>query len=186
MVEKDSVKSMLLHGPSGIGKTTIARCLANDSACEFIELNATNSKIADIRKVISQAEARKKNGTTTIMFVDECLAYNTSVIVKLKNKLELFPIGYIVENKIDCLVLSMNKNGEDEWKPINDWSSKKSTKIVNIEIEDDDGQVHVLECSENHLIFTTNRGYVEAANLTEEDEIVDTHAKIKHGLHEFS
>lgn len=71
MVEKDAIKSMLLHGPSGIGKTTIARCLSYDSACEFVELNATNSKIADIRKTIDKAAARKKSGTTTVAFVDE-------------------------------------------------------------------------------------------------------------------
>jgi len=71
MADKDSIKSMLLTGPAGIGKTTIARCLAYDSAAEFVELNATNSKIADIRKTVSQAEARKKNGTITVAFVDE-------------------------------------------------------------------------------------------------------------------
>lgn len=72
MVERDQIKSMILWGPAGIGKTTIARCMANDTACDFKELNATSSKIADIRKLISIAEARKKNGTFTIMFVDEC------------------------------------------------------------------------------------------------------------------
>lgn len=72
MKEKDAVQSMLLWGPAGTGKTTIARCLANDTACGFKELNATNSKIADIRKLIEIAKARKKNGTDTILFVDEC------------------------------------------------------------------------------------------------------------------
>lgn len=72
MKEKDAVQSMLLHGPAGIGKTTIARCLANDTACMFKELNATNSKIADIRKVVDIAKSQKKNGTSTIIFVDEC------------------------------------------------------------------------------------------------------------------
>ena len=71
MVDKDSIKSILLHGPAGIGKTTIARCLAHDSACAFEELNATSSKIADIRKLIDKAAARKKSGTVTVAFVDE-------------------------------------------------------------------------------------------------------------------
>lgn len=71
MVKNDQIKSMILWGKAGIGKTTIARCIANDTASAFQEMNATNSKIADIRKTVEIAEKRKKNGTSTIIFIDE-------------------------------------------------------------------------------------------------------------------
>ena len=71
MCEKKNVKSMLLWGPAGTGKTTIARCIANDTGCMFKELNATSARIADARKLIEMAKKRKANGSTTVVYVDE-------------------------------------------------------------------------------------------------------------------
>ena len=79
MIRKDNIQSMILWGPPGNGKTTIARCLANDTASAFEILNATNSKIADIRKTIDTASKRKKNGTSTIVFIDEIHRWSKNV-----------------------------------------------------------------------------------------------------------
>jgi hypothetical protein len=187
MVKNDSLKSMILWGKAGIGKTTIARCLANDTSSAFEILNATSAKVADVRKIADIAQKRKKSGTETILFVDECLPYNTLILCKINDMLKSLPIGYIVENKIDCEVLSYNEKDKiNEWQKISDWSIKSNKELMSIEIEDDDGSVHILECSEDHLIYTKNRGYVKACELKNTDELVDIHTKIKHGCHEFT
>lgn len=78
MVEKNSIKSMVLWGKAGIGKTTIAKCLANDTSSAFEILNATSAKVADVRKVAETAEKRKKSGTETILFIDEIHRFSKS------------------------------------------------------------------------------------------------------------
>jgi putative ATPase len=78
MVKKDKILSMILFGPPGVGKTTLAYCLSQDTACDFKTLNATNAKVADIRKVVDCAESALKNGTKTILFIDEINRFSTS------------------------------------------------------------------------------------------------------------
>ncbi|WP_395824521.1 replication-associated recombination protein A [Collimonas sp.] len=70
--------SMILWGPPGVGKTTLARLTANAFKCEFIALSAVFSGVKDIRAAMEQAEQNLGMGKHTILFVDEIHRFNKS------------------------------------------------------------------------------------------------------------
>ena len=78
MVETENLRSMILWGPPGCGKTTLARILAEQSGLEFASLSAVFSGVAELRKVFDAARAMRQDGKRTIVFVDEIHRFNKS------------------------------------------------------------------------------------------------------------
>ncbi len=76
IIESDNVPSMIFWGPPGVGKTTLARIIANETKSEFITFSAVTSGIKEIKKVMEDAEANRKMGIRTIVFVDEIHRFN--------------------------------------------------------------------------------------------------------------
>ncbi|WP_394778846.1 replication-associated recombination protein A [Undibacterium sp.] len=76
--ESGKPHSMILWGPPGVGKTTLARLTANAFECEFIALSAVFSGVKDIRAAMEQAEQNLAMGKHTILFVDEIHRFNKS------------------------------------------------------------------------------------------------------------
>ncbi len=78
IISKKQPTSLILWGPPGSGKTTIARLIAKETNAQFIELSAVTSGKSDITKVISSAVENQKYGLQTILFVDEIHRFNKS------------------------------------------------------------------------------------------------------------
>ena len=74
--ESGQPHSMILWGPPGVGKTTLARMMATQFACEFIALSAVFSGIKEVREAVAQAEMWRSQGRRTILFVDEIHRFN--------------------------------------------------------------------------------------------------------------
>ncbi len=76
MANAGRLSSMILWGPPGTGKTTIARLLAHAAGYEFDQLSAVFSGVADLKKAFESAKQRNRTGTKTLLFVDEIHRFN--------------------------------------------------------------------------------------------------------------
>ncbi len=76
MLASGSLSSLILWGPPGVGKTTIARLLAGRTGMEFVQISAIFSGVAELRKVFDAARARRAMGRGTLLFVDEIHRFN--------------------------------------------------------------------------------------------------------------
>ena len=75
-IERDELTSIILWGPPGVGKTTLARLIARVTSCEFLPFSAVLSGIKEIKAVMADAERIRHLGRRTILFVDEIHRFN--------------------------------------------------------------------------------------------------------------
>lgn len=83
LIESDSIGSMIFWGPPGVGKTTLARIIANRTKANFIDFSAVTSGIKEIKQVMEQAEKSRRFGEKTILFVDEIHRFQQSAAGRL-------------------------------------------------------------------------------------------------------
>ena len=76
LIEKDMISSMIFWGPPGVGKTTLARIIAQKTESEFVNFSAVTSGIKEIKTVMADAEQSRLFGRRTILFVDEIHRFN--------------------------------------------------------------------------------------------------------------
>lgn len=76
MLEAGSLSSLIFWGPPGVGKTTIARLLAQETDLHFVQISAIFTGVPDLRKVFEAAKIRRANGQGTLLFVDEIHRFN--------------------------------------------------------------------------------------------------------------
>ncbi|MDD5760439.1 MAG: replication-associated recombination protein A, partial [Candidatus Pacebacteria bacterium] len=77
-IESDKVPSMIFWGPPGSGKTTLAYIIAQKTKSEFKQISAVSSGLKDLRDILREAEANKRLGAKTILFIDEIHRWNKS------------------------------------------------------------------------------------------------------------
>ena len=101
LIEEDKIGSMIFWGPPGVGKTTLARIIANCTKSAFIDFSAVTSGIREIKQVMEQAEKNRRFGERTILFVDEIHRFNKAqqdAFLPFVEKGSIVLIGATTEN----------------------------------------------------------------------------------------
>ena len=101
LIENDNISSMIFWGPPGVGKTTLARIIANATKAKFIDFSAVTSGIKEIRAVMQDAEYNRQCGERTIVFVDEIHRFNKAqqdAFLPFVEKGSIILIGATTEN----------------------------------------------------------------------------------------
>lgn len=115
LIEKDTIPSMIFWGPPGVGKTTLARIIANTTQSGFVDFSAVTSGIKEIKDVMKKAESDRYQGIRTIVFLDEIHRFNKSqqdAFLPYVEKGSIILIGATTENpsfEINSALLSRCK-----------------------------------------------------------------------------
>ena len=101
LIEGDNIGSMIFWGPPGVGKTTLARIIANMTKAQFVDFSAVTGGIKEIKQVMEQAERNRRFGDRTILFVDEIHRFNKAqqdAFLPYVEKGSIILIGATTEN----------------------------------------------------------------------------------------
>ena len=115
MLEQDQISSMIFWGPPGVGKTTLARIIANRTRSGFVNFSAVTSGIKEIKEIMRQAEENRTYGVRTLCFVDEIHRFNKAqqdAFLPYVEKGSITLIGATTENpsfEINAALLSRCK-----------------------------------------------------------------------------
>ncbi len=100
-IERDAISSMILWGPPGVGKTTLASLIARLTKCDFVPFSAVMGGIKEIKAVMADAERSRRLGRRTIVFVDEIHRFNKAqqdAFLPYVEKGDIILIGATTEN----------------------------------------------------------------------------------------
>ncbi len=114
-IERDEMTSLILWGPPGVGKTTLAHVIANLSRCEFLPFSAVLAGIKEIKAVMADAERIRRLGRRTILFIDEIHRFNRAqqdAFLPYVERGDIILIGATTENpsfEVNAALLSRSK-----------------------------------------------------------------------------
>ncbi|MDI6619630.1 MAG: replication-associated recombination protein A [Clostridiales bacterium] len=151
LIELDNITSMILWGPPGVGKTTLAMIIANMTNAEFITFSAVTSGIKEIKDVMKKAEEGRHMGKRTVLFIDEIHRFNKAqqdAFLPHVERGNIILIGATTENpsfEVNSALLSRSRvfvlkplGVKDIVKLLkNALNDERGFKEINVEIDDE-------------------------------------------------
>lgn len=146
LIDKDQISSMIFWGPPGVGKTTLARIIANRTQAFFIEFSAVTSGIKEIKEVMAQAEQNRRLGIRTLLFTDEIHRFNKAqqdAFLPYVEKGSIILVGATTENpsfEINsallsrCKVFVLKALGEEDLRELLIHALKSPKGLGNMDI----------------------------------------------------
>ncbi len=175
---KEDPPSMILWGPPGCGKTTLALIIAKNSDCKFVRVNAVLSGVSELKKIFTEAEEyRRLYGKGTILFIDEIHRFNRAqqdVLLPYVEDGSIILIGATTENPYftlnntlisRCRVLKLESLTDEDLSVIIDraMSSELGLRPLNLKLT---------ESAKNLIIRYANKDARQALNLLEESALL--------------
>lgn len=156
MIDNDQITSMIFWGPPGVGKTTLAKIIANKTNSVFKQLSAVTSGVKEIKELMNEADFNKSNGKKTILFVDEIHRFNKAqqdAFLPFVESGDIILIGATTENpsfEVNSALLSrskvyvLNSLSKDNIITILKKALTKETLLNNIPIIIDDDSLSII------------------------------------------
>lgn len=148
LVEADRLTSIILHGPTGVGKTSLARIISEMTSSDFVTINAVTAGIKDIKEVVERAKRNLElSARRTILFVDEIHRFNKAqqdaLLPHVENGIVIL-IGATTENPYfevnralmsRSLVFELTPLSDDDIIRLIDWAMARDVILSQAEIE---------------------------------------------------
>ena len=193
-IKMDNLGSCIFWGPPGCGKTTLANVIANGTDGAFVKLNAVNSGVSDVKKVVDEAKKRKsEKGKKTYLLLDECHRFNKTQSDSLLPAIEdgtIIFIGSTTENPYAsmtpaivsrCRVFELKKLTKenvltalkralsDETKGLGNYNAEGDADALNHIATVADGDLRVAYNALEMAVLTTNPGNDGVIRVTLKD-----------------
>ena len=152
MIDQNQLFSLIFWGPPGVGKTTLAQIIANETGADFHSISAVTAGVKEVRQIIDQASRRRLHTSRqTILFVDEIHRFNKAQQDALLHSVEdgtLILIGATTENPSfeviapllsRCRVLILNSLSESDLNQLVEQALHDDRVLKSLEIKFEDG-----------------------------------------------